>query len=177
MDPQDYQSYATLECEIADKSFDAGLALDWRTYGANSIVNSSSETKMVLALADNDLRGYRLDGKFWVKNYAPFSDGTGVRLEFSGDLDLRGATATTVFSFVDGEGITTTFTATTNLPEITTANFVLSNTTASIVSVDYFQSRITVEQILTGDFERISYVNVRIQRSGRERYIKTGESQ
>ena len=155
VDQQDYQSYATLECEIADKSFDAGLALHWRTYDANTIVNSSSETKAVFALADNDLRGYRLDGKFWVQDYMPFSDGRGVRLQFSGDLDLLGVPVPQV---IDLGG--TTVAIVVNLPEITTANFVLSNTTASIASVSHFQPEITLDQRLGGDLERTSYVNV-----------------
>ena len=97
----DYLSYATLECEIADKSVDAGLALDAETYKSNMILDGDSTTKTVFALADNDLRGYRLDGKVWVKDYVPFSNGRGVRIEFSGDFGERHDMTTAHFVFMD----------------------------------------------------------------------------
>ena len=50
--------------------------------------------RQTLSLADNDIRGFRLDGRTWAKDYARYGDGQGVRLEFS-----KGIAAVTAANF------------------------------------------------------------------------------
>ena len=42
-----------------------------------------SAARAAFMIADNDIRGFRLDGKTWAKDYARYGNGEGVRLEFS----------------------------------------------------------------------------------------------
>ena len=81
----DYQTYAILECKIADTDADAGLAFHAETYTANSIWVGSGgarTSKVVFVMADNDLRGFRLDGKTWAEDYL-LSDDASVIVKFS----------------------------------------------------------------------------------------------
>ena len=81
----DYQTYAILECKIADTNADAGLALHAETYTSNSIlvdVEGTPTRKVAFVMADNDLRGFRLDGKTWAEDYS-LSDGADVIVKFS----------------------------------------------------------------------------------------------
>ena len=51
-------------------------------------------------LPDNDLRGFRLDGKTWAEDYSRYGDGTGVRVKFSKPISTALAAAN--FAFEDG---------------------------------------------------------------------------
>ena len=58
-------------------------------------------------LADNDMRGLRLDGKTWAEDYVRYGDGKGVRLKFSKGIK----TQLTVDDFsLAAEGVSTTIT-------------------------------------------------------------------
>ncbi len=90
----DYQPLITMRCTINNEEMDAGFVFDGQAAGEQNIRNFVAEASTtgllpstpMLALADNDFRGFRLDGKTWVKDYARYGDGKGVRLEFSKNI-------------------------------------------------------------------------------------------
>ena len=98
----EWQDFATLSCQIVydannngtvdanegNINADAGLAFSSRLWAENQVWITSDEdtstaNRIVFGIANNDLRGFRLDGKTWVEDYARHDDGKGVRLRFS----------------------------------------------------------------------------------------------
>ena len=87
---EDWQDHITLTCEIpsGENNNDAGFAISgaqprgifFRNYPTGS---PPAQVSTAVLLADNDLRGFRLDGKTWAKDYSRYGNGEGVRLEFS----------------------------------------------------------------------------------------------
>ena len=83
----DWEDVLTMTCFVPNTSRDAGLAIagsnprqiELRRYDADGDAIPS----LALLLADNDLRGLRLDGKTYVEDYARYGNGKGVRLKFS----------------------------------------------------------------------------------------------
>ena len=80
--------------------------------GGDAESNSMERTqRSAFFYADNDLRGFRLDGKTWAEDYARFGDGAGVRLKFSKGVAAYasgGSTAAALtaanFAVYDGAG-------------------------------------------------------------------------
>ena len=83
----DWADVLTMTCTIANPSNEAGLAIagsDLSQVGLRRYDNDGDAIPSpALLLADNDLRGLRLDGKTYVEDYVRYSDGRGVRLKFS----------------------------------------------------------------------------------------------
>ena len=90
----EWQDLISFSCQIINADGDsgidseAGLAFSNRLWGENQVwiagnEDSSTLNRTVFGIADNDLRGFRLDGKTWVEDYARHDDGMGVRLKFS----------------------------------------------------------------------------------------------
>ena len=86
----DWRQVLTMTCNIPANRADneAGIALSDYSGGQNIfILNnprlSHTGDRIAFSLADNDLRGFRLDGKTYARDYARYGDGLGVRLEFS----------------------------------------------------------------------------------------------
>ena len=83
----EWSDLVTMTCMIANVSEEAGLAIagsdprqiELRRYDDDGDAIPS----LALLLADNDLRGLRLDGKTYVEDSTRYSDGSGVRLKFS----------------------------------------------------------------------------------------------
>ena len=68
---------------------------------------SSAISSTAFLLADNDMRGLRLDGKTWAEDYVRYGDGKGVRLQFSKGIK----TQLTVDDFnLTADGMSTTIT-------------------------------------------------------------------
>ncbi|MBC6413513.1 MAG: hypothetical protein GDA45_01045 [Chromatiales bacterium] len=114
-----FQDTYTLTCDIQNNNQEAGFAFNasvgftgssFRLYTdptSNAFADVIQRTAS--QLADNDLRGFRLDGKTWAQDYARYSDGAGVRLEFS-------------------KGIQTT---------LTSVNFMIEGSTATVSEVEH----------------------------------------
>ena len=51
--------------------------------------SGNRDDRSMILLADNDLRGFRLDGKTWAEDYSRYGDGTGVRVKFSKDISTQ----------------------------------------------------------------------------------------
>ena len=84
----DADDNGTLGANEGSVDADAGLVFSGRLWAENQVWiasdgNASSANRTVFGIADNDLRGFRLDGKTWVEDYARHDDGRGVRLRFS----------------------------------------------------------------------------------------------
>ena len=79
---------------------EAGLAFSARLWAENQVWiagtgDATTLNRTVFGVADNDLRGFRLDGKTWVEDYARHDDGKGVRLKFSKGVAVYNAGSTT----------------------------------------------------------------------------------
>ena len=73
---------------------EAGIALSRRLWAENQVwIASDGESdalnRTVFGFADNDLRGFRVDGKTWVQDYARYDDGKGVRVKFSKGITTK----------------------------------------------------------------------------------------
>ena len=84
----DADDNGTLDTNEGNINSDAGLAFSGRLWAENQVWiagngDSSTANRVVFGIANNDLRGFRLDGKTWVEDYARHDDGMGVRLRFS----------------------------------------------------------------------------------------------
>ena len=90
----EWQDLISFSCQIINSDgnsgidSEAGLALSNRLWAENQVWiagsgNVSTANRTVFGVANNDLRGFRLDGKTWVEDYARHDDGMGVRLKFS----------------------------------------------------------------------------------------------
>ena len=90
----EWQDLISFSCQIINAGgnsgidAEAGLAFSNRLWGENQVwiagtEDTSTLNRTVFGIADNDLRGFRLDGKTWVEDYARHDDGMGVRLKFS----------------------------------------------------------------------------------------------
>ena len=90
----EWQDLISFSCQIINSdgnsgiNSEAGLALSNRLWAENQVWiagsgNVSTANRTVFGVANNDLRGFRLDGKTWVEDYARHDDGMGVRLKFS----------------------------------------------------------------------------------------------
>ena len=83
----EFQSYMTMECTIDDDNMDAGFSFSGTNASGNSVSREDSVRgtvgRSIFIVADNDLRGLRLDGKTWAEDYLRHGDGSGVRLRFS----------------------------------------------------------------------------------------------
>ena len=110
-----FQTFLVMTCSIDNITEDAGFSFHGRVAGDNTARNFAAETRNgrvtvgreLLALADNDLRGFRLDGRTWVKDYARYGDGKGVRLEFSKNIATQLATGSFSLDTTDDTRIST----------------------------------------------------------------------
>ena len=92
-----FKTFLTITCMIADDEEDAGLGISRNLAVDNVVRNFASETRNseispgrpIFPLADNDLRGFRLDGKTWAEDYSRHGDGRGVRLRFSKGIETQ----------------------------------------------------------------------------------------
>ncbi len=116
----EWQDFIAFRCQIVyanegNMNADAGLAFSSRLWAENQVWiaddgNASTANRIVFGIADNDLRGFRLDGKTWVEDYARHDDGKGVRLKFSkrvaayNDGDTRPKPLTPANFIIDGAG-------------------------------------------------------------------------
>ena len=112
----DADDNGTLDANEGSSNADAGLAFSGRLWAENQVWiardgGASTANRIVFGIADNDLRGFRLDGKTWVEDYARHDDGRGVRLKFSkgvaayDDGDTTTPTPLTAANFIiDGAG-------------------------------------------------------------------------
>ena len=87
----DANSNGSIDDSEGTMDADAGLAFSGRLWAENQVWiaatgDATTLNRTVFGVADNDLRGFRLDGKTWVEDYARHSDGKGVRLKFSKDV-------------------------------------------------------------------------------------------
>ena len=103
----EWQDLISFSCQIINSEgnsgidAEAGLAFSNRLWGENQVwiagnEDSSTRNRTVFGIADNDLRGFRLDGKTWVEDYARHDDGRGVRLKFSKGVVAYGDGDTTM---------------------------------------------------------------------------------
>ena len=83
-----WEDYITMTCDIIDTDQDAGIAIfagipqiPLADFGANG--QPPFDNRQAFTLVENDLRGFRLDGKTWARDYSRHGDGLGVRLELS----------------------------------------------------------------------------------------------
>ena len=83
-----WEDFVVMKCEITgNQTNEAGIAI----YNSGSFPSRINEyispnisiAKTVFVFVDNDLRGFRLDGKTYARDYARYGDGRGVRVEFS----------------------------------------------------------------------------------------------
>jgi len=105
-----WEDYLTLTCEIPSSQTDneAGVGfagsqprgIFYLRLPDGNIDRAIPSTAFLLA--DNDLRGFRLDGKTWAEDYARYGDGAGVRLSFSKGIQTE-LTASN-FAVVDADG-------------------------------------------------------------------------
>ena len=90
----EWQDLISFSCQIINSdgnnsmNTEAGLAFSNRLWAENQVWiagagNASTANRTVFGVANNDLRGFRLDGRTWVEDYARHDDGMGVRLKFS----------------------------------------------------------------------------------------------
>ena len=93
----DFKNLVTINCIIADTDSESGIVLDGGNI-SNMVIRrfgppptrtrldprgTPNPQRPIFPLADNDLRGFRLDGKTWAEDYVRYSDGRGVRIKFS----------------------------------------------------------------------------------------------
>ena len=141
----EWQDLISFSCQIVNSEgnssmdSEAGLAFSERLWAENQVWiagggNASTANRTVFGVADNDMRGFRLDGRTWVEDYARHDDGMGVRLKFS-----KGVAA------YSNEDPTTPM-------SLTAANFVALDSDGATTGGD-----IVVEEHNPGD----DYVNIR----------------
>ncbi len=121
----EWQDLIGFSCRIIDAdnngsmNADAGLAFSDRLWAENQVWIAgdgvtSTLNRTVFGVADNDLRGFRLDGKTWVEDYARHDRGRGVRLKFSkgvavyddGDSTTPRQLTESNFMILDSDGVT-----------------------------------------------------------------------
>ena len=94
----DWQDFIEMSCLInfdageGGLSAEAGIALSRRLWAENQVwINGESVAlnRTVFGFADNDLRGFRVDGKTWAQDYARYDDGKGVRVKFSKGITTK----------------------------------------------------------------------------------------
>ncbi len=88
-----FKPYITLTCTIVNDTMDANISINGSNASGNSIRRDypdpqdfsapAANQRSILPIADNDIRGFRLDGKTWVEDYVRYENGRGVRLKFS----------------------------------------------------------------------------------------------
>ncbi len=141
----EWQDLISFSCQIVNSEgnssmdSEAGLAFSERLWAENQVWiagggNASTANRTVFGVADNDMRGFRLDGRTWVEDYARHDDAMGVRLKFS-----KGVAA------YSNEDPTTPM-------SLTAANFVALDSDGATTGGD-----IVVEEHNPGD----DYVNIR----------------
>ena len=91
--------YISMRCIIpaGAANNDAGLGFSGtgvtdyiiREYPGGADTSVASVQRSAFLLADNDLRGFRLDGKTWAEDYSRYDDGTGVRVKFSKGISTK----------------------------------------------------------------------------------------
>ena len=117
----EFKPFITLTCTIVDDSADAGFSFNGTNATGNQIRTNYPDpddfdapdaiNRPIIIMANNDIRGFRLDGKTWAEDYARFGDGAGVRLKFSKGVAAYasgGSTAAALtaanFAVYDGAG-------------------------------------------------------------------------
>ncbi len=141
----EWQDLISFSCQIINSEgnsgmdAEAGLAFSNRLWAENQVWiagdgNITTANRTVFGVANNDLRGFRLDGRTWVEDYARHDDGMGVRLKFS-----KGVAA------YSSEDSTTPM-------SLTAANFIALDSDGATTGGD-----IVVEEHNPGD----DYVNIR----------------
>ena len=86
---EEWQDMVTMRCMIPSgmESSEAGFAVSGSLpqgfFGGRFPTAGNRVDRSMMLLVDNDLRGFRLDGKTWAEDYSRYGDGTGVRVKFS----------------------------------------------------------------------------------------------
>ena len=99
----EFKDFATIECEIADSSLEAGIAISGTDISSNmiNVYADLNETdgishRTIFPLVANSLRAWRLDGGIYAEDYTLFSNGLGVWVSFSDSI----STALTMSDFM-----------------------------------------------------------------------------
>ena len=94
---EEWQDMVTMRCMIPSgmESSEAGFAVSGslpqgffggrfpQDANGQFLESGNRVDRTMMLLVDNDLRGFRLDGKTWAEDYSRYGDGTGVRVKFS----------------------------------------------------------------------------------------------
>ena len=94
---EEWQDMVTMRCEIPSgmESSEAGFAVHGsepqgftggrfpKSPTGEFLRSGNRYDRSMILLVDNDLRGFRLDGKTYAEDYSRYGDGTGVRVKFS----------------------------------------------------------------------------------------------
>ncbi len=119
----DWVDFITLTCDVVDSRQDAEIAFladlpqfSLADYGRNDAPPFA--TKRGFILADNDLRGFRLDGKTWAKDYSRYGNGEGVRLEFSKKIATQLTEVHFTLDSTDDNSLISTVTHVVNTPYV-----------------------------------------------------------
>ena len=86
---EEWQDMVTMRCMIPSgmESSEADFAVSGSEpegfAGGQFPESGDRDDGAMFLLADNDLRGFRLDGKTWAEDYSRYGDGKGVRVKFS----------------------------------------------------------------------------------------------
>ena len=111
-----WEDMITLTCEIPanQKENEAGIGFagsqPWGIFYRMFPVSGNAIASTAFLLADNDMRGLRLDGKTWAEDYVRYGDGKGVRLKFSKGIKTQ-LTADSFDLTADGASTTPTITS------------------------------------------------------------------
>ena len=117
---EEWQDMVTMRCMILSgmESSEAGFAVHGsepqgftggrfpKSPTGEFLGSGNRVDRAVTLLVDNDLRGFRLDGKTWAEDYSRYGDGTGVRVKFSEGISTQ-LTATSFTLGLMGERTST----------------------------------------------------------------------
>ena len=93
----EFQDFVEITCSIEDSIQDAGIAISGTDITSNMIYvyggdNDANRTitarRNIFPLVHNDLLVFNLNGSAYIKDYASYSDGKGIRITFSHPLNM-----------------------------------------------------------------------------------------
>ena len=134
----DWKEIMTMKCEIPEgqANQDAGLAI---FAGSNIFVTRDSREPLavsdrrIFTLVDNDLRGFRLDGKSYAQDYARYGNGRGVRVKFSKGIATQLTSQHFVVRFTDDTENPPAVTQVVHTPNSPYANVLIGRPVANAV--------------------------------------------
>ena len=92
---EEWQDMVTMRCMIPSgmESSETDFAVSGSEprgfTGGQFPTSGNRDDRSMILLADNDLRGFRLDGKTWAEDYSRYDDGIGVRVKFSKGISTQ----------------------------------------------------------------------------------------